>query len=280
MSSHAPGSLRSPAAGRYLLRFDDICPTMNWRVWAEIEAALDRAGVRPILAVVPDNQDPKLMCSAPVSGFWQKVRDWQARGWSIALHGYQHRYVNNNCGILRLTHQSEFAGLARSEQEHKLRRGLAIFEREGVQPDCWVAPSHSFDWTTVELLAEMGLRVISDGLWPWPHTGRFGVTWVPQQLWARLQDQGPGVWTVCYHHNDWDAGLLEAFRRSLEHFAPRITNLDRAVRLFAGRRLTLSDRLTARWGLIRRHYAPSLRPLRNRYRRRVGLAPRPSQDGR
>ncbi len=258
MSSRAPGSRRGAAAGRHLARFDDICPTMNWRVWAEIEAILDRACVRPILAVVPDNQDPKLMCAPAEAGFWQRVRGWQARGWSIGLHGYQHRYENVDWGIMRLSRQSEFAGLPRAAQAEKLRRGLAVFEREGVRADCWVAPAHSFDWTTVELLGEMGLRIISDGLWPWPHTDRFGITWVPQQLWGELADRGPGVWTTCYHHNSWDARQLQAFREDLQRCALRMTSLDEVVPRFAGRRLTLSDRLAAGLDLVRRHRA---RPL-------------------
>ncbi|HET8715597.1 MAG TPA: DUF2334 domain-containing protein, partial [Holophagaceae bacterium] len=102
------------ADARYILRFDDICPTMNWEVWEAIEALLDRHGVKPILAVVPDNQDPKLQVDAPRADFWDRVRGWQAKGYTIALHGYQHRYINRNAGIMGLTHQSEFAGLPRT----------------------------------------------------------------------------------------------------------------------------------------------------------------------
>lgn len=45
---------------KYLVRFDDLCPTANWDVWEPVEATLLDAGVRPLVAVVPDNQDPKL----------------------------------------------------------------------------------------------------------------------------------------------------------------------------------------------------------------------------
>src|SRR5260370_42375028 len=56
-------------------------------------SALMARRLKPILAVVPDNQDPMLKVDAPVADFWDRVRQWQARGWTIALHGYQHRYV-------------------------------------------------------------------------------------------------------------------------------------------------------------------------------------------
>src|SRR5579862_2144063 len=103
---------------------------MNWKVWDEIEKVLLKLDVKPVLAVVPDNQDPELMVAPPVSDFWQRVRDWQSRGWVIALHGFQHRYVNNNGGLLKITMRSEFAGLSRGEQEFKLRAGMKIFKEQ------------------------------------------------------------------------------------------------------------------------------------------------------
>ncbi|MEM5789386.1 MAG: DUF2334 domain-containing protein, partial [Syntrophobacteraceae bacterium] len=85
---------------RYLVRFDDICPTMNWIVWDKIEPMLVQYRVSPILAVIPENRDPKLHVQPPVPAFWDRVRDWQSRGWTIALHGYRHVYVNQNRGLL------------------------------------------------------------------------------------------------------------------------------------------------------------------------------------
>ena len=96
---------------QYLVRFDDICPTMNWSVWTQIEAELRQRNIKPILAVVPDNQDAKLRVDSPRSDFWDCVRGWQALGWTIGLHGYQHRYVTQQSGIVGLNARSEFAGL-------------------------------------------------------------------------------------------------------------------------------------------------------------------------
>ena len=61
---------------RYILRFDDICPTMNWTLWGDIENILVQRALKPILAVVPDNQDPTLQVDAPVENFWERVREW------------------------------------------------------------------------------------------------------------------------------------------------------------------------------------------------------------
>lgn len=226
---------------RYLVRFDDICPTMNWPAWEAIEAHLVRHDVKPILAVVPDNQDPKLKVGPPRADFWNRVRRWQAMGYTIALHGYQHRYVNRDAGIIGLTPQSEFAGLPIREQEAKLRAALAIFEAEGVRADAWVAPSHSFDRTTVAILAQLGVTVISDGLWHRPFTDAGGITWIPQQLWGFRAKPG-GVWTVCNHHNDWSDQRIEAFGKALQTYAARLTSVPTVLRDYAGRRLTLYDR--------------------------------------
>ena len=235
---------------------------MNWRVWDAVESVLDENGVRPMVAVVPDNQDPKLRVDLPRADFWDRVRGWQGRGWSIALHGHQHVYVNQYRGLMRLRAQSEFAGLSAAEQERKLTAGVGVFTAQGVKPDAWVAPSHSFDWTTVGLLPRVGIRVISDGLWPWPFTDARGMTWLPCQLWSFLP-RGPGIWTVCYHINTWGSTDVDRFRRSVQEHAERIMSPFEAIRQCRERRLTLRDRLWARWDLFRYH---QLREWRHKFR--------------
>jgi peptidoglycan/xylan/chitin deacetylase (PgdA/CDA1 family) len=238
---------------RYLLRFDDICPTMNWAMWEAIEKLLVLHGVKPILAVVPDNRDPNLMPDAPVGDFWDRVRRWQAKGYAIALHGHQHVYVNKNPGMMKLNRQSEFAGLPYGEQRTKIQKGLEIFAENGVTAEAWVAPSHSFDRTTLKVLAELGLPVVSDGLWPWPHLEEDSIFWVPQQLWA-FYPKPAGIWTVCQHHNSWTEERLGAFARDLAQYASRMTDLSEVIRVHSGRTLTFSDRLTAGMDSLWNHH--------------------------
>jgi predicted deacetylase len=226
----------------YLLRLDDICPTMNWKVWNRIEAALLAHDIRPIVAVVPDNQDPKLVVGPRANDFWERVRQWQSRKWSIAMHGYQHRYVNNNGGILKLSNKSEFAGLPKCEQERKLRAGVAKFQEMGVCANAWVAPSHSFDETTVQLLPEVGIRIISDGLSVLPFEGENNVIWIPQQLWD-FQRRNHGVWTICFHFNEWNDAMCDRFCEQIEAFRPNIKTLDEVVGRWPGRTPDMRDRL-------------------------------------
>jgi hypothetical protein len=233
---------------RYLVRFDDICPTMNWRVWTEVEKSLIETGIKPILAVVPDNQDEYLKVDVADEGFWERVRGWQARGWAIAVHGYQHVYVTNQAGIIGLNDRSEFAGLPAAEQERKLRDALDIFEREDIRAEIWVAPSHSFDAMTVSIAAQMGLRIISDGLSLFPHVDPGGVLWIPQQLW-RFRYVPFGVWTVCCHPNAWTTDQLTGFRRDLRKYREQIVDLQTIVNEYRNRRRSLLDVMTSPVGL-------------------------------
>lgn len=207
----------------YLVRFDDVCPTMDWAAWDAMEDLLLRHGIKPMLAVVPDNRDLALRVNPPRADFWDRVRSWQARGWSIGLHGCTHEYITTDAGLVGLNATSEFAGVPRHEQEARLRRALAVFAQQGVRADAWIAPGHSFDQTTIELLLGAGIRTISDGYYPRPVT-YLGATWVPQQLW-RFRPAPSGVWTVCYHVNGYTSADVDKVGRDFSEYADRITDL-------------------------------------------------------
>ena len=252
---------------QFVLRFDDICPTMDWKIWAVVEGELLAQGLSPILAVVPDNRDAKLVVSAPDARFWDRVREWQQRGWTIALHGYQHRYTSGSGGLLGLHAGSEFAGLPQEEQSQKLDAALAIFRRERVTAEAWIAPGHSFDAVTLQLLRDLDIRVISDGFSLWPFTDERGLTWIPQQLWG-LRHRSFGVWTVCYHPNEFGPRELERFVATTRHFRSQITSVPAILAEFKGRRRSWMDGATA-WLLLREVL------LRRRVRKL--LTPKPDQ---
>jgi predicted deacetylase len=237
-------------APKYLLRFDDICPTMRWDYWQKIESLLLDLQLKPMLGVIPDNQDRAFQLQDPVADFWDRARDWQARGWTIGLHGYQHRYVSPNAGLVALRKKSEFAGLPACEQEEKLKQGIAIFARERITPDVWIAPGNTFDAVTVSLLPRVGIRVISDGYFLVPHVCRQGLMWIPQQL-STFRPTKRGVWTVCYHHNQWSDADWHDFRRSVERYRQDIWSLDEVLESYDGRRSPVSMRLCTRPRLSR-----------------------------
>ncbi|PWU19385.1 MAG: hypothetical protein C5B50_06705 [Verrucomicrobia bacterium] len=213
---------------QFILRFDDICPTMRWDTWSEIENCLVNLGLKPILAIVPDNRDPVLQQAPPAPDFWERARHWQKLGWTIALHGYQHLYVAQDNGLVALRKKSEFASLPRAEQEEKLRRGMEIFAREGITTRVWIAPGNAFDEVTVSLLPKFGINVISAGCFWRPFVGPNEMTWLPCQL-STLRPVPAGVWTVCSHHNSWTRETVSEFRKGLEKYRNDITSLDEVL---------------------------------------------------
>jgi peptidoglycan/xylan/chitin deacetylase (PgdA/CDA1 family) len=231
-------------SGKFLLRFDDLCPTINWEIWQKLEEIMIEEDVKPILSVIPDNQDQTLHQGEPNEHFWDRVRDWQARGWTIGLHGYRHEYVTKNSGILGIKNYSEFAGLPLEEQRAKLRKGLEIFKREGVRADVWVAPAHSFDANTVAALRSLGVYKISDGLSPYPHRDAQGVFWVPQQLW-KFRTVPFGVWTVCIHSGDELYKDFELFRRRIRTYKKSITSFPVVLESYAQRKGSWMDDIFA-----------------------------------
>lgn len=230
---------------QYLIRFDDICPTMNWSVWRQVEEILARAEVKPILAVIPDNQDAQLKVCDANSNFWDEVRGWQARGWTIGVHGYQHLYVTREAGLMGINAFSEFSGLAYAEQQSKLRRALDIFERERVVPDIWVAPAHSFDRTTLRALCGLGIRRVSDGFSLYPYVDPSGMVWIPQQLW-RFRKMPFGLWTVCFHVNRWTEEDIARFSFEVKEFLGRLTDCPSVVTAYRNRRSNTLDSIFSR----------------------------------
>jgi len=225
---------------KFLLRFDDLCSTINWDAWQKLEAIMLEENVQPIVSVIPDNQDPTL-CEGPADEhFWDRVRSWQARGWTIGLHGYQHQYVSKEAGMIGLNHYSEFAGLPLEEQHTKLRKGLEIFAREGVRADAWVAPAHSFDANTVRALASLGVKTISDGMSLYPYRDTQGVFWVPQQLW-KFRAAPFGVWTVCIHPDDKLYRDADFFRQCIRQHRKSITSLSAVTEAYAKRKHSVID---------------------------------------
>jgi Uncharacterized protein conserved in bacteria (DUF2334) len=223
--------MKQQLSNSFILRFDDICPTMRWDIWSEIESALIDSGVKPILAIVPDNRDPVLQQGPPAQDFWDRARRWQEMGWTIALHGYQHLYVAQAAGLVNLRKKSEFASLSEHDQREKLRRGLEIFAAEGISSHVWIGPGNAFDDVTVSLLPQFGIDTISAG-WFWrPFTGPHDVTWVPCQL-SVFRPVPAGVWTVCYHHNGWSDLDMAEFKEGLQHYRNNILSLDEALAQF------------------------------------------------
>lgn len=194
---------------RYLFRLDDACPWMDKARWSALEAVFDRFNVHPLVGVVPHCEDPGIQVDVEDPLFWERARAWQAKGWTIGLHGWDHVFVGHDPGLVPLNNYTEFAGRPEAEQRQKIRSGWQALTAQGLSPEVWIAPAHTFDATTLRCLAEeTPIRVISDGLSSRPFR-RFGMVWLPQQLW-KPRSAPPGLWTICLHPNELDNKSLLA----------------------------------------------------------------------
>ena len=126
---------------------------------------------------------------------------WVAKGWQIALHGYDHVCTTKSGGMNPVWNRSEFAGLAFKEQCAKIQKGLAILHSHQLYPHYFFAPSHTFDEQTIEALrSETDIRIISDTYGRWPYK-KNGFWFIPQIAGHCMRMPLPGIYTFCFHPN-------------------------------------------------------------------------------
>ena len=185
---------------KYLFRLDDASPFSDSTKWKAIEEIFQRYKILPIVAVIPENKDSDLLHQKYNPNFWNQVRDWDNKGWTIAIHGYQHLFhkVRHLQNIIPFYNRSEFSGLSLLEQQEKIRRAQEIFLKNGLNPKVWVVPGHAFDNNTLKALAnETNIKIVSDGISLFPYHKK-GFSFLPQQLWS-IKKKKFGIWTICLH---------------------------------------------------------------------------------
>ena len=188
---------------------------------------VERYRIRPILAVVPENEDPELTLDRPDPNFWSRMRALEAAGATIALHGYRHVCDNPGRSLVGLHSRTEFAGVSEQTQRKWIGVGLEILRARGLSPRLFVAPRHGFDCATLRALAYHGLRFLSDGFASRPFA-RGDVIWLPQQLWEPVE-KAAGFWTICLHTNTAPPNLEAKLDRFLHQHAEQFTSFDQVA---------------------------------------------------
>ena len=89
-----------------LIRIDDVCENMDWNLVQKLESLFDRYSIKPVLGVIPKNQDESFLTFPKNDKFWEQVRNWQDKGWEIVQHGYTHIY-DNLCEKKKITLDTE-----------------------------------------------------------------------------------------------------------------------------------------------------------------------------
>lgn len=192
---------------KYIFRLDDVSWDMNYENFERVKKLFIKYGIRPLIGIIPWNEDEKLKRQTgerrlSEAEFWSIISDLvQNRKWDVALHGYNHVYLNNNSGILGINNRSEFAGVSYECQSERIEKGKKILEDHSIDIAAFMAPAHSFDTNTLRALRANGIAVITDGIASWPYYMQ-GVLFVPAQ-WAIPFKKWMGYHTFCLHVNGW-----------------------------------------------------------------------------
>lgn len=196
---------------RYFFRIDDVAPNMNWESFNLTIKIFRQHNIKPLIAVIPDIKDPKLLNYPVNQNFWQVIKELQNNGWIIAQHGYQHLSKGGG-GVLKIHKSGEFGGLGFEEQKNMISAGKKIMEAQNIISDIFVAPRHSFDKNTIKALKQNNFHFISDGIALWPFK-KWGLVWLPQILWRPRRGMA-GMITAAIHTNTMsgdDIANLEKF---------------------------------------------------------------------
>lgn len=230
-----------PRPAQYLLRIDDLCPTVDARRWGRLRLLIREFGIRPILAVVPANEDRNLSASQPDPSFWDQMRELEESGATIALHGLSHVCNRQGKSLIRLHRHGEFAGVHPDDQRGRIAKGLQLLRSHGLMPKLFIAPRHHFDTKTLRALKREDILYLSDGFARVPFDCG-GITWIPMQLWSP-EVRSKGLWTICVHPNSTDADRFRTLRAFAGHFESQFTCFDRIQAEFPPSPLSAGERL-------------------------------------
>ena len=187
---------------KILLRFDDICPTMDFARFEQALEQMDSVNAKPLIGVIPDCKDPDLLIDPYRDNFWDYIRELQNKGYKVAMHGYQHIFDITARGLVCNGWKSEFAGHSYEEQFEKIKRGKDILERNGIYTDVFFAPAHSYDKNTIKALGDNGFRYMSDGKSSKPYM-LYGIKCIPCRS-SGVPILGKKThYTAVFHAHEW-----------------------------------------------------------------------------
>lgn len=223
---------------KYIIRLDDACETMDWNKWITMEKLLEKYEVTPIVGIIPDNKDPEF-CFDQKENFWNKCSEWKKKGWTIAQHGYQHRYHQNNKNkYFQLAHEktTEFAGVSISEQYKMLLCGYNIMVEHEVIPTCFFAPAHTFDSNTIAAIKQIGkYNFVSDGYALRPYKKRH-VAFLPS-IFDTPHEAKKGIFTFVYHPNTMNEKKFMDLENFLKKNQEKFVNADTVMNQYLKRGL-------------------------------------------
>ena len=187
---------------------------MDIEKWEKIENIFLKYNVKPLVGVIPLNEDEKLTQKYNYNPlFWIKVEAWEKKGWTIAMHGYNHRFISKCGGINPVNSKSEFAGVDFMLQDEKIKLSIDEFRKNNIKPTVFFAPAHTFDKNTLKAIEKnTDIRIISDIF----ATNIFyenNFYFIPVQT-GKVRKLPFRINTICLHPNNmtnYDFTVLENF---------------------------------------------------------------------
>ena len=195
------------------IRMDDITPDMDWAKFLRFKELCDLYQVKPLIGVVPENQDAMLHIDEERDDFWECLLQLEKEGWVIAQHGYTHISSTKKKGCFPLNAISEYAGKPYEEQLANLKKGKQILESHGIYTDIFMAPAHSYDKNTLKALKEVGFSKLTDGFGDRPYEWK-GLTFYPISFkQSNSLKQEKGYTTFVIHANTMNEKDFERYEK-------------------------------------------------------------------
>ncbi|MCM1174291.1 MAG: DUF2334 domain-containing protein [Blautia sp.] len=214
------------------VRMDDITPDMNWENFRFFQELFEKAGIKPLLGIVPENKDGKLSIDAPRQDFYALMKKLQERGYVLAMHGCCHVYTTKRGGLFPLNNYSEFAGLPYEKQKELLAAGKEKLTENGIETDIFMAPAHSYDKNTLRALRELGFTGVTDGFGFSPYRYE-GLTFYPISLLSGkdMKRKKEGTTTVVIHANTLTEADKTRYRKLFETYGKHMISYSEYLKI-------------------------------------------------
>ena len=151
---------------QFLTSIHDVTPALRERVERLWDLCISR-GVRPALLVVPNWHGEWPIEEYPTFLDWLRAR--ASEGAEIFLHGERHderglvrSWLDHVRAIGSSSVESEFLTLDQDAAGQRIRRGLALLRRLGIEPTGFIAPHYMARDEALAAAAAAGLRVSED----------------------------------------------------------------------------------------------------------------------
>ena len=215
---------------RILIRLDDIAENMNWDLMERSELLFDKYKIKPVLGVIPNNQDEELLAYPKKNNFWDLVRNWKNKGWKIAMHGLTHVYDKDTKkrDYFGYGGRSEFCGHSLEIQTEKIRKGVKKFKEENIEIKSFFAPNHTYDLNTFSALKSSGINEIIDGYGLMPYLEN-DIKFIPQ-LFYKVYALPFGIQSTQIHLNYWKQKDFDNFENFVKKNQKSFITYEEAIK--------------------------------------------------